>query len=60
MTEWQEREWAYFLDDNQEFVYCEICLDCDRECKQSFRVVGIYCPYHEMVRKERSRKEKEK
>ena len=44
MTECQKREWAYFLDDNEEIAYCSTCLECDRDCKQSFRVVDIYCP----------------
>ena len=60
MTEWQEREWAFFLDDNREFAYCELCLDCDRECKQSFRVIRIYCPYYEMIKKERKRERRRK
>lgn len=55
MTEWQKREWAYFLDDNEEITYCSTCLECDRDCKQSFRVVDIYCPYYEAIRKERIR-----
>lgn len=55
MTEWQKREWAYFLDDNEEIAYCSTCLVCDRDCKQSFRVVDIYCPYYEAIRKERIR-----
>ena len=37
------------LDDNEKLAYCEICRSCDRECKQSFRVVSIYCPYYEIT-----------
>ena len=60
MTEWQKREWAFFLDDAMELAYCDTCLDCDRECKQSFRITGIYCPYYEMLKKERSRERRRK
>ena len=60
MTEWQEKEWAYFLDDSKDLAYCDTCLDCDRECKQSFRVISIYCPYHEMIVKERARERRKK
>lgn len=60
MTEWQKREWAYFLDDNEEFAYCDICRECDRDCKQSFRVIGIYCPYNEMIKKERSKERRKR
>ena len=37
------------MDDNEKLAYCEICRSCDRECKQSFRVVSIYCPYYEIT-----------
>ena len=36
------------MDDNEKLAYCEICRSCDRECKQSFRIVSIYCPYYEI------------
>ena len=58
MTEWQERLWAFFLDGNGELSYCELCSGCDRECKQSFRVIGIYCPYQAMLKKERVKERK--
>ena len=60
MTEWETREWAFFLDDSREFSYCNTCLACDRKCKQSFRVIGIYCPYNEMMKKERERERRRK
>ncbi len=60
MTDWQEREWAFFLNDNMELAYCDACLDCDRDCKQSFRVINIYCPYYEMIRNERKRERRKK
>jgi hypothetical protein len=60
MTEWQEQMWGFFLDDNKEFAYCNTCLDCDRDCKQSFRVIGIYCPYYEALKKERAKERRKK
>jgi hypothetical protein len=60
MTEWQKREWAFFLDESMELAYCEICQGCDKECKQSFRVVGIYCPYYETIKKEGIRERRKK
>ena len=53
MTDWQEIMWGFFLDDKKEFAYFSACLDCDRACKQSFRVISIYCPYYEELKKER-------
>ncbi len=49
MTGWATEEEPFFLDDNEKLAYCEICRSCDRECKQSFRVVSIYCPYYEIT-----------
>ena len=60
MTEWQERLWAFFLDDNGELSYCELCNGCDRDCKQSFRVIGIYCPYQARLKKEREAEKRKK
>ena len=47
MIERAIEEESFFMDDNGSFAYCEICQSCDRECKQSFRVISIYCPYYE-------------
>ena len=60
MTERQKREWAFFHDDNRELAYCSTCQDCDRDCKQSFRVIGIYCPYYESLKKERAKERRKK
>ena len=60
MTERQKREWALFRDDNRVLAYCSACQDCDRDCKQSFRVIGIYCPYYESLKKERAKERRKK
>lgn len=60
MTERQEREWEFFLNGKKELAYCETCQDCDRNCKQSFRVIGIYCPYYESLKKERAKERRKK
>ena len=39
-----KEEWAFFLDENGEKKYCEKCLGCSRECKQSFRATVVCCP----------------
>ena len=52
MTEWQERLWEFFLGDDGKLSYCDLCNGCDRDCKQSFRVIGIYCPYQAMKKNE--------
>ena len=56
MTEDNKRKRAFFLDDDRKPSYFMICLDCDRSCKQSFRVIDIYCPYYEKLKKERRKK----
>ena len=55
MTEREKQEWAFFLDDDGELSFCETCLDCDKDCKQSFRVIDVHCPYYEMLKKDRQR-----
>ena len=39
-----KEEWAFFQDENGEKKYCEKCLGCSRECKQSFRATVVFCP----------------
>ena len=47
---------SFFIDDGKKPSYFRTCLECDRQCKQSFRVIDIYCPYYEMLKKERRKK----
>ncbi len=53
MADLQETPRSFFMDNDGRHHYCRICLDCDRSCKQSFRIIGIYCPYYEKLKKER-------
>ena len=55
-----KRMWEFFLDDDEGISYCSLCTECDRDCKQSFRIVGIYCPYQESIRKERMKEKRRK
>ena len=51
MSKQEKEEWDFFLDENGQITYNELCRKCDRECKQSFRAVIISCPeYHEKCR----------
>ena len=52
----QKKRRTFFLDDNMKPSYFRICQDCDRSCKQSFRVIDVYCPYYERLKKERRKK----
>ena len=56
MTDQNKAVRSFFLDDSLKHSYLRTCLDCDRSCKQSFRVIDIYCPYYEMLKKERRKK----
>ena len=60
MTDWQKRLWQFYLDENGNISYCELCSACGRDCKQSFRVKGIYCPYQAMLKKERDAERRKK
>ena len=53
MTEKEKKEWEFFLNDEGDMVYDNMCLDCDADCKQSFRVSVRYCPYYKKYKKER-------
>lgn len=39
-------EWAFFLGENGRRQYNKVCLGCAHDCKQSFRVILIACPYY--------------
>ena len=40
----RKEEWVFFLDENGQMKYCNKCLGCTKDCKQSFRARVIYCP----------------
>ena len=44
MSKKDKQEWGFYLDENGRISYNELCRNCDRECKQSFRAVIISCP----------------
>lgn len=50
MSKKQKEEMAFFLDERGRINYHEKCRQCVRECKQSYRVKGIYCPLYESKR----------
>lgn len=56
MTERERREWEFFIDENDEYGFDSMCLDCDADCKQSFRVKVQYCPYYKRLTKARNKK----
>ncbi len=43
MTDEEKRYWAYFINMMGVIQYCELCVRCRHECKQSFRIIGIKC-----------------
>ena len=49
-------EWAFFLNEHGKLAFAEKCKLCERDCKQSFRAVVMYCPHY--LYKDRKRKEK--
>lgn len=53
MTDKEKRYWAYFLNLAGEIQYYEICLKCKRDCKQSFRIVGLRCNKFEARQRKR-------
>ena len=39
-------EWAFFLGGNGRRQYHSLCRSCSHDCKQSFRVKQLDCPYY--------------
>ena len=39
--------YIFFKNDNGEMEYNSVCIDCDKECKQSFRAEILICPHLE-------------
>lgn len=50
MSKKRKEEMAFFLDERGRISYHEKCRQCVRECKQSYKVKGIYCPMYESKR----------
>ena len=53
MTEKNPGMWSFFREGRGTRKYHSTCTECDRDCKQSFRVIDLYCPYQEMLKKEK-------
>ena len=46
MSERMKKEMAFFINDKGYIQYNQICNQCERECKQSFRAELIACPLY--------------
>lgn len=44
MSKKRKKEWAYFLNERNRITYNMQCRKCQKDCKQSFRAVLIFCP----------------
>ena len=53
MSKKDKVEWDFYLDENGRISYNELCRNCDRECKQSFRAVIISCPEYNSKRRKK-------
>ena len=53
MPKYLKEEWAFFLDENGRKKYSDFCRQCERECKQSFRVITVCCPKYLSKRRRR-------
>ena len=53
MSKKDKQEWDFYLDENGRISYNELCRNCDRECKQSFRAVIISCPEYNSKRRKK-------
>lgn len=47
MSKQRKIEWAIFLNAKNRITYNKLCLQCRKDCKQSFRVKVIDCPKFE-------------
>jgi hypothetical protein len=53
MSKKNKIEWDFYLDENGRISYNELCRNCDRSCKQSFRAVIISCPEYNSKRRKK-------
>ena len=47
---------AFFQNDRRKVQYCEMCMNCQNDCKQSFRAVIVRCPRFEPISANKQRK----
>ena len=60
MTEKNPGMWSFFREGKGARKYHSTCTECDRDCKQSFRIIDLYCPYQEMLKKEKMKERRKK
>ena len=53
MSKKDKQEWDFYLDENGRISYNELCRNCDRECKQSFRAIIVSCPEYNSKRRKK-------
>ena len=53
MSKKNKIEWDFYLDENGRISYNELCRNCDRSCKQSFRAMIISCPEYSFKRRKK-------
>ena len=44
MSKKDKMEWSFFIGESGRKKYNKLCLQCERDCKQSFRVALVQCP----------------
>jgi len=45
MSKKMKEENAFFLNERGRMAYYDKCRKCERDCKQSFRILDLYCPH---------------
>lgn len=50
MSKTRKGELSFFLNDRGRIEYCRLCNQCEKDCKQSFKIKGIYCPVYKSKR----------
>jgi hypothetical protein len=51
LSERKKQELSIFLNEDEEIEYNKRCIDCTRQCKQSYKVHLDYCPYKDSTKK---------
>ncbi len=44
MSKKDKMEWSFFIGESGRRKYNKLCLQCKRDCKQSFRATLVQCP----------------
>lgn len=47
---------AFFQNGRHNVQFCEMCMACQNDCKQSFRAVIVRCPRFEPISTNKQRK----